>query len=175
MSPVTLVTGGCRSGKSSFALKQALLLPRPRFFIATAAPFDDEMVKRIKNHQQERGESFVTIEEQMSLAPVLQSLSRQQAAAVIVIDCLTVWLGNLYHHYENDETVIRQQIDLTAECLERLETPAFVVTNEVGAGIIPQTELGRQYRDMAGYMNCRMAVSAAHLILCVCGVATKIK
>ncbi|HEX29775.1 TPA: adenosylcobinamide kinase/adenosylcobinamide phosphate guanyltransferase, partial [Candidatus Poribacteria bacterium] len=90
-----LILGGVKSGKSSFALRKALEHPEPRAFVATAEPIDEEMQARIERHRRERGDLFETFEEPLELPALLKRLSQYN---VVVVDCLTTWLGNLYHH-----------------------------------------------------------------------------
>ena len=92
---VLLVTGGSRSGKSTYALNRALATEKPRAFIATAQAFDDEMSDRIRRHKEERGETFISIEEPLDLAGAIARIP--EGTQVALIDCLTVWLGNLMH------------------------------------------------------------------------------
>jgi adenosylcobinamide kinase/adenosylcobinamide-phosphate guanylyltransferase len=168
---VSLVTGGSRSGKSSYALKLAETY-KQKFFIATAQAMDDEMKARILNHQKERGESFQTIEEPLEIADAIHSVN--DSAGVIILDCLTVWLGNLMYHLQ-DEKERSQRIDDFLKTLKSPPCDILIVTNEVGMGIVPENELSRRFRDDAGYLNQQVAKLADEVILMVSGIPVKIK
>ena len=174
MANITLITGGARSGKSSLALRLALKISGTRAFIATAAPLDDEMQERIRAHRKERGDNFVTIEEQINLEKTLGEIT--EGIDIVIIDCLTVWLGNLFYHYKNNKDSIRQHIDKFLLYLEKSPVKAIVfVTNEVGSGIIPEHKSARLYRDCAGFINSSIAAIADAVYHCVCGIPQKIK
>ncbi|MFW5858603.1 MAG: bifunctional adenosylcobinamide kinase/adenosylcobinamide-phosphate guanylyltransferase [Planctomycetota bacterium] len=168
---VTLITGGARSGKSTHAMMLAATW-RHRCFIATAEATDDEMRERIALHQAQRGESWPTIEEPLDLA---EALARIPAATeVVLIDCLSVWIGNLLHHRGHTD----EHYPETWRFLDALRHPPcnlIVVTNEVGMGIVPEHALARRYRDIAGTLNQRVAAIADRVELCVCGLPVTIK
>ena len=163
---ILLVTGGSRSGKSRFALDRALRYPR-RVFIATAEAFDDEMRARIERHRAERGDTFRTLEEPRCLADALLSV---RDADVILVDCLTVWLGNLMHYGGADE-----EIPLFLDALRRVSADVILVTNEVGMGIIPHDAMTREYRDRAGFLNQDVAARADEVVFTVSGIPMTIK
>ncbi len=169
---VLLVTGGGRSGKSRYALERASGYGR-KGFVATAEAFDDEMRLRIAKHQAERGDAFRTVEAPVALADGIRSLTGE--ADVVVVDCLTVWLGNLMH---KQVTMVDGIPDALAHLLELLADPpmdVILVTNEVGLGIIPGDAMTREYRDLAGIMNQRVAAVADEVVLVVCGLPLKLK
>jgi adenosylcobinamide kinase / adenosylcobinamide-phosphate guanylyltransferase len=170
---ITLITGGTRSGKSHYALECALSYQPDRCFLATAVAFDDEMDDRITSHQQERGEHFMTIEEPYSLAEALKKVPVN--TSIVVIDCLTVWVGNLMYRSENDAEGINQEINRFLEVLRTMSTDCICVTNEVGMGIVPENRDARFFRDIAGMVNRRVAALADHVFLCVCGIPHAIK
>jgi adenosylcobinamide kinase/adenosylcobinamide-phosphate guanylyltransferase len=172
MNSVTLITGGARSGKSSHALSLAREYPLPRAFIATAEPFDDDMRRRIERHRAERAEDFDTQESPLDLAATLKELDRR--IHVAVVDCLTVWLGNLLHHYP-DTPHSRRYIDRFLLALERPPCDMIVVTNEVGMGIVPHNDLARQFRDLAGTLNQQVAARADHVVFMVSGCPLLVK
>lgn len=172
MNRITLVTGGARSGKSRYALETALAFPR-RLFVATAEPFDNEMRERIDKHQAERGDAFRTIEEPEDLAAVLRTVPAD--IDVVLIDCLTVWLGNLMHHH-GAELAGYPPIDAFLEALTtRPSCSLILVTNEVGMGIVPEHPLGRRFRDHAGIVNARVAAVADRVVFMVSGIPMIIK
>ncbi len=169
---VLLVTGGGRSGKSRYALARASAYGR-KGFVATAEAFDDEMRLRIAKHQAERGDTFRTVESPVALAEGIRSLAGQ--VDVVVVDCLTVWLGNLMH---KQAPMIDGIHDALAHLLDLLADPpldVILVTNEVGLGIIPGDAMTREYRDLAGIMNQRVAAVAAEVVLVVCGLPLVLK
>ena len=173
MGTITLITGGVRSGKSSYALSCAASKNGIKAFIATAIPFDSEMETRVVNHKLERGDSFVTIEEPYNLSKAIQDLNA--ATSVAVIDCLTVWLGNLFYKHENEIDYINETIDLFVNNLQKSRIDIIMVTNEVGWGIVPDNRLSRDFRDCNGLMNQRIAKCANSVILCACGLPVKLK
>lgn len=173
MGKITLLTGGARSGKSSYALKLALNKNGQRIFVATAIGFDKEMQERIKNHKLERGAAFKTIEAPVDLSKALKDVPRNTTC--LIIDCMTVWLGNLYYQFKEDEQKIRQHINETIHVLQKVPFEVFVVTNEVGWSIVPENILARKFRDMSGFMNKSLAFASKRVYLCVCGIPLKVK
>jgi adenosylcobinamide kinase/adenosylcobinamide-phosphate guanylyltransferase len=173
MARLTLVTGGARSGKSSFAVELALKRYSRRVFIATALPLDEEMKKRILKHREERGDRFRTIEEPVDLEKALNALPSDTEVAVV--DCLTVWLGNFYHHLDEDEVMVRSRMEGFLKTLDRPSCDLILVTNEVGWGIVPENAMARSYRDMLGFLNHRIAEKADHVYLLCCGIPVTLK
>lgn len=168
---LTLITGGARSGKSRHALELASRYSR-KTFIATAEAFDSEMQERIRKHQQERGTSFTTIEESINLADAIKKIPG--GTEVAIIDCLTVWAGNLMHKHKGDHTSF-QEIDSFLQTLPNAPCDLIIVTNEVGMGIVPENKMARQFRDLAGTINQQVAHLADSVILTVCGIPMMIK
>ena len=173
MPSITLITGGARSGKSSFALSLGLQNYSKRAFIATAVPFDQEMKERISRHREERGDQFHTIEESIELPRVLVAL--RGPYEMVVVDCLTVWLGNLYHHFQGEEEKVRVQVKAFLDHLDHPACDLILVTNEVGRGIVPEKPLARSFRDTAGYLNRHVAQKAATTYLLCCGIPLTLK
>ncbi len=172
MAEVILVTGGARSGKSTYALSLAEPF-RKRVFVATAEAFDSEMQDRILLHRAERGPDWETIEAPLELGVALRENGAH--GSVIVVDCLTVWLGNvMYHRAEGfDETQICHEL---LDSLDQSKATRIVlVTNEVGMGIVPDNPLARRFRDVAGRLNQRIAQRAEQVVLVVCGQPLVIK
>lgn len=167
------VTGGARSGKSSFALQ----LAKPyysRVFLATAEPFDGEMVQRISKHREERGEQFTTVEEPLALDRALRHLP--EGTDVVLLDCLTVWTGNLMHYGEGkEEGEIEQQIERFLEVLRHPPCDMILVSNEVGMGIVPENAMARRFRDIAGIINQRVAALATEAWLLCSGLPIRLK
>jgi len=155
MSPQTvLVGGGVRCGKSAFALRLAQELGSRRVFIATAQAFDAEMAERIAAHKLERAALFDTLEEPCALPETLQIAATR--ADVVVIDCLTLWLSNLLLQDLGAEAVA-QRVEALAGVLAARRCHVIMVTNEVGMGLVPETALGRLFRDCAGRAHQRLA------------------
>ncbi|OGR20377.1 MAG: bifunctional adenosylcobinamide kinase/adenosylcobinamide-phosphate guanylyltransferase [Desulfobacula sp. RIFOXYA12_FULL_46_16] len=170
---ITFVIGGCRSGKSSFALNQAnKTAKKDKYFIATSQPLDPEMEKRVEKHQKERGKDWQTIEEPILIHEIVNEYSGK--ADVILIDCLTLWLSNLlYHSYDTDG--ILEILNLFEKALLRCECPVFLVSNEVGQGIVPESKLAREFRDLAGMIHQRMAKISDRVVMTVAGIDVEIK
>lgn len=166
MSRVVLVTGGARSGKSRYALDEAARATK-RAFIATAECTDDEMRRRISLHQAKRGKAYLTIEEPLELSAALRRIPADTEVAVV--DCLTVWLGNLMHHRAD----ARDDYAEVRAFLSAIETPPcdlIVVSNEVGMGIVPKTAMGRRFRDLSGQVNQAVAAVADKVVFMVSGI-----
>jgi adenosyl cobinamide kinase/adenosyl cobinamide phosphate guanylyltransferase len=173
---IQLVTGGARSGKSSFILEEInRYAPEGKLaFIATARPLDQELKERIARHKAERGPRFFTIEAPILLPDAIRE-ARKEKPAGILVDCLTVWLGNLLVEGPAPYTSIEEAIDDLCEASLEPGPPLLVVTNEVGLGIVPENTLARQYRDLLGLCNRKMAAQADRVSLVVCGIPIRIK
>ncbi len=170
MAKVYLVTGGARSGKSRYAEQLAKSLCKDgnrRCYIATAEAFDDEMRERIRKHQERRVGEFFTVEAPVSLGEAI--LKQQGKSDVILVDCLTVWMGNLLHYNRLDET------DKLIQALKNVSCPVVLVTNETGMGIVPDNELSRRFRDEAGFLNQAVASIADNVVFMVCGLPMAVK
>jgi len=172
MKRVVLVTGGARSGKSRYALDLARRRDGKKVFIATAEPTDDEMRERIRKHRDSRGHSFETVEEPLDPGRAIRSLAGD--VEVAVVDCLTVWLGNLMHRCTPGDGGLPQ----VASLLEAVRDPPcdlVIVTNEVGMGIVPENDMARGFRDIAGGANQEVAALADRVVLMVSGVPVVVK
>jgi adenosylcobinamide kinase/adenosylcobinamide-phosphate guanylyltransferase len=170
---VTFVIGGCRSGKSSYALDQANKVKGShKYFIATSVPMDSEMEQRVIKHRQERGDDWQTIEEPVLIHEKIRE--KAETADVILVDCLTLWVSNLLFHGYDDQGV---ETLLTAleNALESSKCPVFLVSNEVGCGIVPENRLARAFRDAAGFVNQRMAKAADSVVMTIAGIDVQIK
>ena len=174
---IVLVTGGGRSGKSSYAQRLAEALPGPRVYIATATPFDTELRERVAKHQEDRlaGGWAATVEEPVALA---RAIREAPAGATVLVDCLTMWMGNLMWVAE-PEVLTESQVaslcqEVAAAARERGGTLVFV-TNEVGLGIIPDNPASRLYRDLLGRCNQVMAGAADTVVLMVSGLPLVLK
>jgi adenosylcobinamide kinase / adenosylcobinamide-phosphate guanylyltransferase len=161
---IMLVGGGVRCGKSAFALGLARPLGPRRAFIATAQPFDDEMRVRIAAHRSERRDEFETIEEPLALPERLLQLQ----ADVVVVDCLTLWLSNLLLRDASDLEIDAQVAEL-ARVLALRRYHSVLVTNEVGMGLVPESALGRRFRDASGRAHQRLAALSDEIYFGVLG------
>ena len=173
MSRTIFVTGGCRSGKSSHALELAeKISEHDKIFIATCIPHDNEMQQRITAHKKERCESWQTLEIPLSIADAITKNSKN--AGVILVDCITLWLSNLL--LENfDQEAVEKHVDKLSKALEKSKCPVVLVSNEVGAGIVPENKLARLFRDTAGFANQKIAECADRVIWMVAGIPVVIK
>jgi len=167
---IVLVGGGVRSGKSAFALAYGRKLGARRAFVATATPLDDEMRARIVRHQGERGGDFTTIEAAIALPRTLAELTEVDVA---VVDCLTLWLSNLLVGGGAPDA-IAGQVDELAGVLAARRFHAIVVTNEVGMGVVPQTALGRAFRDIAGLAHQRLGRVADEIFVGAMGLGLRV-
>ena len=173
MREIIFILGGCRSGKSRHALKLAEDIPcRKKVFIATCLPLDEEMKKRIERHQRERKRTWTTIEVPVLLPEAIDKNS--QKSDVILIDCLTLWISNLLLENDNQEK-LAGHVDRLIKSLENALCPIIMVSNEVGAGIVPETRLGRLFRDVVGFANQKIAACSNAVIWMVAGIPVKIK
>jgi adenosylcobinamide kinase/adenosylcobinamide-phosphate guanylyltransferase len=165
---VTLVLGGARSGKSSYAESLVTAQPQPWVYIATAEARDDEMVARIAEHKARREAGWQTIEAPHKLPEALNAAPQSSA---VLVDCLTLWLSNLMHaKFEIGKMTARLEEALAA----RAGTTIFVA-NEVGLGIVPENALARAFRDAQGTLNQRLAGVAGRVVLMVAGLPLTVK
>lgn len=168
---VILVTGGARSGKSTYAEQRARQLGGRRLYVATAEPRDEEMAERIAAHQKRRGNEWAVVEEPIELAAAL--LAQRDKTDCALVDCLTLWLSNLLLHRESE--FAQGKVEELVETLPRLDFHVVLVTNEVGWGIVPDNPVARQFRDLAGWANQHIAAAANEVVLTVAGVPMIVK
>ena len=165
---LTLVLGGARSGKSRYAESIVTGLRPPWIYVATAEPLDDEMLARIAEHRARRGSDWRSIEAPRDLAGALSEIP---AGAAVLVDCLTLWLSNLMLAGAD----IDAETDRLGGVLARAATPVVLVSNEVGAGIVPDNGLARRFRDAQGRLNQRVAARADRVVLMVAGLPLVVK
>ncbi len=164
---LTLVLGGARSGKSRYAESLIAALPPPWTYIATAEAGDAEMSERIAAHRARRGAQWQTVEAPRDLAGSIAARERAPA----LVDCLTLWLSNLMlANADIEAEVVRLE-----SALDAAAAPAVLVANEVGSGIVPETSLGRRFRDWQGILNQRIAARADRVVLVVAGLPLVLK
>ncbi|RWP96377.1 MAG: bifunctional adenosylcobinamide kinase/adenosylcobinamide-phosphate guanylyltransferase [Mesorhizobium sp.] len=165
---MTLVVGGARSGKSAHAESLVTACPAPWTYIATAQAYDDEMRERIALHRARRGEGWTTVDAPLDLVGAIEALPDGRP---VLIDCLTLWLSN----HMLAERDIEAECRGLADVLSRPRGPWFVVSNEVGQGIVPDNALARRFRDGAGRLNQQVAAVAGMVLLMVAGLPLKVK
>ena len=160
--------GGARSGKSRHAETLVGQCAAPHAYIATAQAFDDEMRARIDEHRARRSADWQTIDAPFELVSALNDVPDRQS---VLIDCLTLWLTNVMLAERDVDEESRQLADVLA----KPRGPWFVVSNEVGLGIVPDNPLGRRFRDAAGRLNQMVAERASSVIFMVAGLPMKVK
>ena len=179
MGKIVLVTGGARSGKSRFAEQYAARFGKKVAYIATAGVYDEEMAFRVKLHRERRPKDWHTWE-----APEDAHLAIEEAGKahdMILFDCRTLYVSNLLCAWENvrdsaaNYELIREKISLLLEAAKEQEGTTIFVTNEVGAGIVPENHLAREYRDITGIANQLTAREAAEVYVVSCGIAVDFK
>jgi len=165
----TLVLGGARSGKSRFAEQLACESGLARVYLATATAGDDEMRARIAHHRAQRGDGWRTAEEPLAL---VDALTREAGEGrVVLVDCLTLWLSNLMHAARDVEA----ETKALAEWLRDARHPVLLVSNEVGLGLVPETPLGRDFRDAQGRLNQTIAAAVPNVAFVAAGLPLWLK
>ena len=157
--------GGARSGKSALAVRRASEWGGPVVFIVTGEARDEEMAERIARHQAARPPEWTTVEEPLDLGG---ALARAPEEAFVVLDCLTLWAANALEAGWSEARVVQVAAEIAAATAAR-SVPAVVVSNEVGLGLVPDTSLGRSFRDVLGRVNAVFAESAERACLVVAG------
>ena len=169
---VTLVLGGARSGKSSYAerlVESAGGTGGRALYVATAEAGDSEMAERIRRHRARRGGAWTTVEEPLELA---DALSRHGASGrAVLVDCLTLWLSNVMAA----ERDVDAQVAGLTKALGAVGGPVVLVSNEVGLGLVPATPLGRAFRDHAGRLNQAVARVADRVVFVAAGLPLVLK
>lgn len=177
-----LFTGGCRSGKSGLAQRWVESLGPSRVYIATGAARDAEMAERVRRHQAARGAGWRTVEEQLDVCAALRGCMGQGAGQSapqsrphgVLLDCVTLWLTNRMLADHDDAAILRGVEELAA-LLRASSVPVAVVTNEVGWGVVPETPLGRRFRDLSGEAGQLLATACTGVILAVSGLPLAVK
>lgn len=167
MTHTTLVLGGARSGKSVYA--EGLLAGSPALYVATGQAFDDEMAERIRLHVDRRGPTWSTIEEPLDLPALLDR--HLDPARPILVDCLTLWISNLMHAGRDVATAT----EALAEVVAGARGDVVLVSSEVGLGLVPETRLGRDFRDHQGRVNQRIAQVCRKVVFVAAGLPLILK
>lgn len=185
MGRLIVVTGGARSGKSSFAEKLAKDSKCDVVYIATSIPFDDEMKARIKKHVEQRPKEWKTVEAYKDIDERLEN--ERNESVVFLLDCVTIMITNIMmetpldwdkaldEQIDNVEEFVKLQIKKVLKTAEKKDAVFIMVTNELGMGIVPENRLSRVFRDIAGRVNQILASAADEVYLCVSGIPVKIK
>lgn len=169
MKKIILITGGQRSGKSSFAEKKAHELTTSPVYLATAKIWDEEFRKRVERHQKNRGPEWTNIEEE-------KELSRHNVTGrVVVIDCVTLWCTNFFMEFDSDVTSSLEAVQKEFDKFTRQDATFIFVTNEIGLGGVSENELQRKFTDLQGWANQYIASQANDVYLMVSGIPVKIK
>jgi adenosylcobinamide kinase/adenosylcobinamide-phosphate guanylyltransferase len=186
MSKIILVTGGARSGKSSYAEKLALAAEKEVLYVATSIPFDEEMKERVKKHKERRPKHWGTYEGYRLLKNIVDEEAK--AYPTLLLDCVTILVTNLLYHEIGEEiesfseeklniieTGILEEIKEFLDAIEKTSKTLILVTNEVGFGIVPENKYARVFRDVSGRINQYIASRADIVTLVVCGIPVKVK
>ena len=179
MSKFTLILGGARSGKSSYAQSLAEATGKSVTFLATAHALDEEMSRRIQKHRAERPAGWETLEIPCDLA----SHAPQIQSDVVILDCITLLVSNLLMQFVKDDRVeeapflrsVQTEIEALIAAIRERDQEWFIISNEVGLGLVPPYQMGRVYRDALGWANQRLAREADKVIFMVAGIPTTIK
>lgn len=167
-----LILGGARSGKSRLALDFAKKKCRRVAFVATMPVCDEEMKKRINLHKAARPKNWITIEAQKTLVPSLKKIPA--GADGVLIECVGTYVSNLMMNGLSDSKII-DDISNTLKYLRRSDREVFIVSNEVGSGVVPATALGRRFRDIVGTINQVIARAADEVYFVIAGLPLKLK
>lgn len=186
MGNITLITGGARSGKSTFAEKSVELANDKTAYIATAVPFDDGMKDRIKKHIEQRPKEWTTFEKHTKIDEIIDEVKGEHN--VVLLDCITVLITNTlfedasidwdivdYETIDKIEKKVQNDLERMMIKFKESKLDVFMVTNEVGQGIVPENKLARIFRDIAGRANQYLASEADEVYFVVSGIPMKIK
>ncbi len=171
MASSLFILGGARSGKSRFAVADPSLRGRIAF-VAPARAGDDDMARRIARHQAERPRHWTTVEEPYDLTARLAELEGTHDA--IVVDCLTLWVSNRLLRGDSDDAIL-DEAEALAKLIGRRACSITLVSNEVGEGVHPETEVGLRFRDLLGFVNQRVAAACDRVVLMVAGIPVTLK
>ncbi len=169
VSKIYYITGGERSGKSRYAQDLALSLSQNPVYLATARKWDEDFSERVKRHQSDRDDRWANIEEE-------KHLSRMDIVErVVVLDCVTLWLTNWYIDLKNDRDAAFAACKEELEKLFKLDTTLIIISNEIGMGLHAETQMGRHFTELQGWMNQFIASQADEAVFMVSGLPLKLK
>lgn len=171
MAKLFLVIGGARSGKTAFAVRQAMNF-ETRYYLATAQAFDSEMGQRIARHQAERAGQFTTLEE--PFIPY-EKIPEDTSNAVLIVDCLTLWISNLLMLDYSDERILKEVERLLERISSLKKIAVYLVSNEVGMGIVPENQLSRRFRDLTGFSHQKISQEATEVYQLAFGLPLPLK
>ena len=172
MAELIFITGGCKSGKSKFAVELAKKTGGKVLFIATCIPKDKEMKERVRIHKLNRPKNWDTVEEEKDLVSLIKNVKGKYKC--ILIDCLTILISNLLLNKKNKKYIEKEMEEL-ARISRETNSRVIVISNEVGSGIVPGNKIAREFRDIAGIVNQKLASFADEVYLVVSGIPVKIK
>ena len=178
-SSITLILGGARSGKSSHVQNLAEATGKSVTFIATAQALDEEMTRRIQKHRLDRPASWETLEIPCDIASHVSQIKSD----VVILDCVTLLVSNLLMQFVKDDLVdeepfiaaVQKEVEALIETIHKQSQDWFIISNEVGLGLVPPYQMGRVYRDLLGWGNQRLAREADKVLFMVAGIPTTIK
>jgi adenosylcobinamide kinase / adenosylcobinamide-phosphate guanylyltransferase len=178
-SNITLILGGARSGKSSHAQSLAEGTGTSVTFLATAQALDEEMSQRIQKHRLERPAGWETLEIPCDIAAHVPQIKSE----LVILDCITLLVSNLLMQFVKDDLVdekpflaaVQKEVDALIAAIQEQDQDWFIISNEVGLGLVPPYQMGRVYRDALGWANQRLAREADKVIFMVAGIPTTIK
>jgi len=163
------ITGGERSGKSSYAQELAEKMSDEPYYLATSRIWDKDFEKRVERHKSDRDDHWTTIEEEKEISTVIPKNS------VVVIDCVTLWLTNLYFDSENNVEKALELASIEIENLAKLDSKIIIISNEIGMGVHAQTHIARKFTELQGWTNQRIANKADKAIFMVSGLPLTLK
>jgi adenosylcobinamide kinase/adenosylcobinamide-phosphate guanylyltransferase len=166
------ITGGCRSGKSRYALDYANQHFSKKLYLATCEALDEEMAQRIEHHKKMRGPEWQTVEEPIEIVEKIRQYGDK--VEVILLDCITLWLSNLLIKW-NDDLRVMEEVNQLIDTIKQSQTFFIMVSNEVGMGIVPAEPLSRRFRDLSGMANQKIAEMADTVIFTVSGIPIFLK
>ncbi len=169
MKKITLITGGQRSGKSSYAQKLALSLSKNPVYLATSHVWDEEHAQRIERHKKDRGTEWINIEEEKYLS------KHSLEGKTILIDCVTLWATNFFYDLQADTEQALVELKKEFDLFTKQNAHFIFVTNEIGMGGMSENDLQRKFADLQGWLNQYIASKADEVILMVSGINVKIK
>lgn len=169
MAKIIFITGGQRSGKSSYAMQKALELSKNPVYLATSRIWDDDFKQRVERHQNDRSDQWINLEEEKEISKV------DLANKVVVLDCITLWLTNFFSDQNYDIEQSLKEAQKEWDQFIKKDITVFVISNEIGMGVHAQSEGARKFTDLQGWMNQYIAKTADEVILMVSGIPMKIK